>query len=248
VVGYFIRRHVEESPVFVEASKIGARAKRPLVEVFRRQPGTVVRLILVWLPNTALSYVVSAYSLSYIVNDLGMSSSLTFGLVLALNVCGMALVPLGGALSDRFGRRRVLTATMCTSLFGSVLLFPLLDTKSLPLMLLAMLISQGSQFMSAGVLAAFFAEPFPTAVRYSGHATVYTLNNMIAGATAPFVAALLLAATGTTWSIVGVLGVLYLVGITTLRTLPETRWQPFAHNHRIDEPSAEPARDLALAD
>lgn len=248
VVGYFIRRHVEESPVFVEASKIGAREKRPLVEVFRRQPSTVIRLILVWLPNTALSYVVSAFSLSYIVNDLGMSSSITFGLVLGLNVCGMALVPLGGALSDRFGRRTVLTATMCTSLVGSVLLFPLLNTKSVPLMLLAMLISQGSQFMSAGVLAAFFAEPFPTAVRYSGHASVYTLNNMIAGATAPFAAALLLSTTGTTWSIVAVLGVLYLVGITTLRTLPETRWRPFATNHRLDEPTPGPARDLALAD
>jgi MFS family permease len=249
VVGYFIRRHVEESPVFVEAAEIGARAKRPLVEVFRRQPGTVVRLILVWLPNTALSYVVSAYSLAYIVNELGMSSSLTFGLVLALNVCGMALVPLGGHLSDKFGRRTVLTATMATSLIGSIALFPLLDTKSLPLMLLAMLISQGSQFMSAGVLAAFFAEPFPTAVRYSGHATVYTLNNLIAGSTAPFVAALLLSTTGTTWSIVGLLGVLYLVGITTLRTLPETRWRPFATFHTLDARSVAPEKaSMALAD
>ncbi|MGW2198356.1 MFS transporter, partial [Streptosporangium sp. NPDC001682] len=247
VIGYFIRRHVEESPVFLEASQLGAQTRRPLLEVFRTQRSSVVRLILVWLPNTALSYLVSTYSLAYIVNDLGMSSSVTFGLVLALNLCGLALVPLGGALSDRFGRKRVLTLTMATSLCGSVALFPLLDTKSIPVMLLAMLIGQGSQFMSAGVMAAFFAEPFPTAVRYSGHATVYTMNNLIAGSTAPFAAALLLSSTGTTWSIVGVLVALYAVGIVSLITLPETRWQPFANNHRVDERGGvEPAAPAAV--
>ncbi|SCL21766.1 Predicted arabinose efflux permease, MFS family [Micromonospora pallida] len=246
VVGYFIRRHVEESPVFVEASRIGAQARRPLRELFRTHRSTMIRLILVWLPNTALSYVVSTYALAYIVNSLGMSSSITFGLVLVLNLFGLALVPLGGALSDRFGRTRVLMATMTTSLIGSVALFPLLDTRNIPVMLLAMLVSQGSQFMSAGVLAAFFAEPFPTAVRYSGHATVYTLNNLIAGSTAPFAAALLLSSTGTTWSIVGVLVGLYVVGIAVLATLPETRWLPFADNHHVTTPT-HPKSTAALA-
>jgi len=249
VVGYFIRRHVEESPVFIEASRIGAQTRRPLAQLMRTHKSTIIRLILVWIPNTALSYVVSTYSLAYIVNTLGMSSSVTFGLVLALNLFGLALVPLGGALSDRFGRTRVLTVTMSTSLIGSVALFPLLNTKNIPIMLLAMLASQGSQFMSAGVLAAFFAEPFPTAVRYSGHATVYTLNNLIAGSTAPFAAALLLSSTGTTWSIVGVLVGLYAIGIIVLTTLPETRWLPFATNHHADtSTNPRPATALAVAD
>ncbi|WP_405149806.1 MHS family MFS transporter [Sphaerisporangium sp. NBC_01403] len=248
VIGYFIRRHVEESPVFLEASQTGARTRRPLLDVLRTQRSSVVRLILVWLPNTALSYVVSTYSLAYIAGSLGMSSSVTFGLVLALNVCGLVLVPLGGALSDRYGRKRVLIFTMATSLCGSVALFPLLDSKSIPLMLLAMVVSQGSQFMSAGVMAAFFAEPFPTAVRYSGHATVYTMNNLIAGSTAPFVAALLLSSTGTTWSIVAVLGALYAIGIVSLVTLPETRWRPFASNHRAGERGTVEPAALATTD
>ncbi|WP_180930606.1 MFS transporter [Streptomyces sp. AJS327] len=246
VVGYFIRRNVEESPVFIEASQVGARTRRPLARVFRTQRGTVIRLILVWLPNTFLSYVVSTYALAYISNDLDMSSSVTFGLVLALNLCGLGLIPLGGSLSDRLGRKRVLFCTMAASLGGSLALFPLLDTRNTPLMLLAMLLSQGCQFLSVGVMAAFFAEPFPTAVRYSGHAAVYTLNNLIAGSTAPFVAALLLSTTGTTWSVVGVLAVLYGVGIASMATLPETRWNRFASNHGVEDDDAPPTEEAPV--
>lgn len=237
VVGYFIRRKVEESPVFLEAREIGAQSATPIREVFRSHRPTIIKLILVWLPNTALSYIVSTYAISYIVTNLGMSSTLTFSLVLGLNLCGLVLIPLGGFISDKIGRKKLLSFSMPASLLGTIALFPLLDTKSVPLMFLAMLLSQGAQFISVGAMAAFFAEPFPTSVRYTGHASVYTINNLIAGSSAPFAAALLLSTTGTTWSIIAVVGTMFIIAFIALSRLPETRWDNFETNHGVDIPT-----------
>jgi MFS family permease len=177
---------------------------------------------------------VSTYAISYIVTNLGMSSTLTFSLVLGLNLCGLVLIPLGGFISDKIGRKKLLSFSMPASLLGTIALFPLLDTESVPLMFLAMLLSQGAQFISVGAMAAFFAEPFPTSVRYTGHASVYTINNLIAGSSAPFAAALLLSTTGTTWSIIAVVGTMFIIAFIALSRLPETRWDNFETNHGVD--------------
>lgn len=234
VVGYWIRRNINESPAFIEAKRIGAESKSPLREVFAKDWKTVLRLVLIWAPNTACSYVVVTYSLSYITKNLGMTSTVTFGLLLTLNVFGLFLLPMGGALSDRFGRKPVLRVCLTISMLGLLVLFPLLDTKSIPLMLLAMVITQGAQLTANGVMAALFAEPFPTSIRYSGHASVYTLNNLLAGGPAPFVAAGLFAATGANWALVALLFTMYVISHTLLTFTPETRWLPFRTNHTAD--------------
>jgi len=243
VVGYLIRRHLNESPAFIEAKKIGAESSSPLREVFAKDWKTVLRMVFIWAPNTACSYVVVTYALSYMTRELDISSSTTFGLLLTLNAFGVALVPLGGILSDRYGRKPVMRACLIIAMTGIILLFPLLGTKSLPLMLLAMLIAQGAQLTAVGVMAALFAEPFPTSIRYSGHASVYTLNNLIAGGTAPFVAAGLFAVTGTNWTLVGLVVGMYVLSLILLTFAPETRWLPFRTNHSLDE---QPARRTAV--
>lgn len=227
VLGYFIRRHMDESPLFLKAQAIGAQTKTPLKDVFKGHWRTVLRLALVWAPNTACSYVVTAYALSYINNNLGMSKNHTFGLLLVLMLCGLVLVPLGGVMSDRYGRRPLVLACLATSIAGLLVFFQLLDTKSLPLMFLAMLIVHGANLTAVGAMAALFAEPFPVSIRYSGHASIYTLNNLVAGGPAPFVAAGLLALTGTTWSIVILLISMYVLAFILLATHKETRWAPF---------------------
>jgi hypothetical protein len=79
--------------------------------------------------------------------------------------------------------------------------FPLLDTKSVPLMAMAlgvMLVVQGSYI---GTQPAFFAELFPTSIRYSGASLSNTLGTILGGAPAPFVAAALFGATGTSGAV-----------------------------------------------
>ncbi|MGC4933402.1 MFS transporter [Gordonia sp. DT30] len=248
IVGYWIRRQLNESPAFIEAKRIGAETASPLRTVLARDWRRVVTLVLIWAPNTACSYVIVTYSLSYITDQLNMSSTVTFGLLLVLNVIGMAVLPLGGILSDRFGRKPVLGVCLTTSMIGVILLFPLLDTKSLPLMFLAMLIAQGAQLTACGVMPALFAEPFPTSIRYAGHASVYTLNNLLAGGTAPFVAAGLFTLTGANWALVILVVAMYVLSLILLRFIPETRWRPFRSNHSVDGKVARKAKGEVVRD
>ena len=71
-----------------------------------------------------------------------------------------------------------------------VALFPLIDTGSLPLIIVAIL---GLAFlgMQYGPQAAYFTELFGTEVRYSGASLGYQISAIIGGALAPTIAVLL---------------------------------------------------------
>jgi hypothetical protein len=80
--------------------------------------------------------------------------------------------------------------------------FTLLDTKNWYVIFFAMAAFVGSLQIQSGVQPAFFAEPFPTNVRYSGSAAAYTGANLLMGGPTPFICAWLLQhAGGQTWVI-----------------------------------------------
>ncbi len=116
---------------------------------------------------------------------------------------GIALIPLllGGAISDRIGRRKAM-------LYGSGYLFlvwipffPLIQTANIVLIGLAMTLVYGGVMFMVGILPALFAEPFPTDVRYSGSALAYTGSQLVFSAPAPLIATALFAATGSVFAV-----------------------------------------------
>ncbi|WP_063729377.1 hypothetical protein [Streptomyces sp. RTd22] len=112
-----------------------------------------------------------------------------------------------------------LPSTTGFTLLAVLLYFPLLNTRSWPLMLLAMV----ADYIAFGVLAAIFAEPYPTQLRYSGHASAYTFTNLPGGSPTPFVAALLLDWMGSPWSIAGLLAAAYVLSLVLIACTPETK-------------------------
>ena len=79
--------------------------------------------------------------------------------------------------------------------------FGMLDTRSLPLVFLAIVLSNPIQDIQYGPQAAFIAESFPGSVRYSGSALGYQLASITAGGPAPLIATLLLREYGTSTAI-----------------------------------------------
>ncbi|MEU6131846.1 MFS transporter [Saccharopolyspora sp. NPDC047091] len=227
VGGYFVRRRMDESPVFENAAARGGTSASPVRTVFRSHPRVIVRLTFLRVPNIACSYLVTTCSLEYLHGALGLPSGTGFALVLVTNLLGVAAIPLGGWLADRFGRKPVLYSFAALSLVGTLVYFPLLDTKSWPLMLLANAVALVSDYVEFGVLAVLFAERFPTPLRFSGHAAVYTLTNMVGGSPTPLVAALLLSVTGSPWSIALLLAAAYAVSLVPIHRTPETRDREF---------------------
>src|SRR5262249_5501725 len=89
---------------------------------------------------------------------------------------------------DRIGRRKMymIGAAAC-GVFGFIY-FGLIDTASIPLVFLAIILSLIPHDMMYGPQAAMIAECFPGHLRYSGASLGYQLASVIAGGPAPLIA------------------------------------------------------------
>src|SRR5262249_57708503 len=104
---------------------------------------------------------------------------------LAAAVVSFAAIPLFGHISDLIGRKNMylLGAATC-GVFGFIY-FGLLNTGSLVLIFLAIVLSLVPHDMMYGPQAALIAESFTGRLRYSGASLGYQLASVIAGRPAP---------------------------------------------------------------
>jgi MFS family permease len=169
----------------------------PIADVLRSSSRTVLLAAGSYLAISSLGYVVLVYFVTYATRQLGLSLPLTLAMVIAASiVCSPAIV-LAARWSDQLGRQRMTRWGLGALVLWSLVFFPLLDTKSAPLVLLAVTGMLGIQGFYLGPQPAVFAELFPTEVRYSGASLSLTLGTIIGGAIAPIVATYLFSLTGT---------------------------------------------------
>jgi MFS transporter, MHS family, shikimate and dehydroshikimate transport protein len=223
-LGVFIRARVFETPVFRDVTAAYAVATAPVVEAIRQHPRSFIVVIGARLAENGLGYLYPVFGLSYLTTTLNLPRSLALtGMVLATLV-EIVAIAVFSALSDRVGRRPVYIGA---ALFSAALAFPffwLVDTRSTPLIFLALAlaigIGTGGMF---GPQAAYFAELFGPRLRYSGFAFARELGSILAGGPAPFVSTLLVAwMGGRPWGVA-----LYIVALSLLSALavfigPET--------------------------
>jgi MFS family permease len=129
----------------------------------------------------------------------------------------------GGSAADRFGRKPPLMVASFILLAISTCYFTLIGTGSVPVIILAMSLFSGAIQAQSGILPAYFAEQFPTAVRYSGSALAYTGANLLFAGPTPFVASWISEQTG--GSSVGLTAMCMLLTTVSLGALmasPET--------------------------
>ncbi len=95
-----------------------------------------------------------------------------------------------------------LIGAVTVGVFGFVY-FALLNTGSLTLIFIAIMLSLIPHDMMYGPQAALIAESFTGRLHYSGASLAYQLASIIAGGPAPFIATALFAAYGTGYAIAG---------------------------------------------
>ncbi len=196
-LGFFVRRKVEESPVFRAARPAPARV--PLFDVLAKYKRPALLVFCCALAESGVFYLTSIFGLSYGVKTLGIDKAVLLQGVLIGNVIAIAMVPIFGALSDRIGRRWVLgTGFVLAGLYVGFLFFPLLETRETLAIVLAMAIPGALiQPMHIGTTSSFYPELFPdTRVRFSGVSLGRQFGTIFGGGLMPVVAASLLAWSG----------------------------------------------------
>jgi hypothetical protein len=110
------------------------------------------------------------------------------------------------------GRKKVYRWGAILTGLWSFALFPLIDTGSLPLIVLGITLGLAFLGMQYGPQAAYFTELFSTEVRYSGASLGYQIGAIVGGALAPTIAVLL-------WNELGIIFVSIYILLAALLTL-----------------------------
>jgi metabolite-proton symporter len=203
IVGLYIRLGILDTPIFTKLVAERKIERTPILHVIRTQPKEILLSALVRLGQQAPGYIFIAYIFSYGTEILKVSRDFLLVAVLAASAVSLVSTPLFGYVSDRIGRKKMyLLGAAAMSVFGFIY-FGLLNTGSLLLVFVAIVLSFIPHDMMYGPQAALIAESFSGRVRYSGASLGYQLASVIAGGPAPLIATWLYATFQSAYAIAG---------------------------------------------
>jgi len=195
VVGYYIRTHVSEAPIFLE-TRAQVEAQKAVnygvLEVVRKYPRGILSAMGLRFAENILYYIIVSFSIVYLVTVHQYDTSkLLFALLLA-HVVHFLVIPQVGRLSDKVGRKPVYLAGAVLGATWALFAFPMFDTKNPVLIILAITLGLCFHALMYAGQPAIMAELFPTRMRYSGVSLGYQVTSILAGSMAPIIAVALL--------------------------------------------------------
>lgn len=195
--GLWIRSRTEESEAFKQVlAKETTKEYSPVKEAFRENKVRMLQVIFVMGLTAMGFYFLSGYFVSYVQT----TGSLSRDQSLLANAAAMAfyalLLPLGGILGDKLGRKPMLIAGSLALAVLSIPCFMLVTSGSLPLAILGQLLFVVPMCIYGGGCYTFFVEIFTTRTRFTSAAVSYNVAYALFGGTAPFIGTALVAQSG----------------------------------------------------
>ncbi|MFK7916360.1 MAG: MFS transporter, partial [Pseudomonadales bacterium] len=229
----YVQYTMEETPEFhrLQAASAARAADSdivaqtsPVLQAARKYPREILLAAGAFLAVQVTFYILVAFLLAYGTNEAGLALPRSV-LLIAVLIGSVVQIPalfIASAYSDRHGRRGVyMLGAALMAVYGFVL-FPLVDTGSPVLIVLAMALGQILIGMMYGPQAAFLAEMFSAEVRYSGVSLGYQIGAILGGALAPIVATALLARYQSTIGVSIYIALACLITLVSVYLLKET--------------------------
>jgi MFS family permease len=181
LVGYIIRRRIEEPPAFKREAAEREIERVPVTALLRDHWPAVLRVVFAALAST-VSTIFAVYALNFAVDTNGLDQTTMLWVAIVTNVIALAAIPLWAILADRIGRRPVF-------IFGAVgsgaLMFAYLGAisgGSYPMIFLTAVLMSGVVYSAMnGIQPSLYGEMFPTRVRLSGMAIGTQIGFAIGG-------------------------------------------------------------------
>jgi MFS family permease len=182
-VAYFLRRQLEEPPVFHELKANDATAQVPVVELFRTSWLAVLRVSLT-ATFTMINTIVNVFALAYATKVVGLNTATMLGVIAAANAAAVFTQPVFGIIADRIGRKPVFVTGALSVAVMVFVFFNAIGTANVPLIYLSGIVLLGICYAAPnGIYPSYFPEQFPANVRYSGMAISLMVGLLAAGFT-----------------------------------------------------------------
>ncbi|MGQ4513111.1 MFS transporter [Streptomyces sp. DW26H14] len=221
LIGLWLRVSVQETESFRRMEHTGGARANPLRSMLVDHPRAALRVVGVTVAGTLIYYIWVSYMPSYVHVTTGMPLNRALLANSISLVVFIVLLPFGGMLSDRIGRKPTMIAFAAGFLVLAWPLFHVLDNNFWTLLaveLVGIILLLGYSANCAVIMA----EQFPPEVRTTGIALPYALAVAVFGGTAPYI---------TTWmssnghrDLVWLyLAAAALVGVIVYAVMPETK-------------------------
>ena len=226
VIGYYIRSHVNEAPIFLEA-RAQVEAEKAVsygvTEVLKKYPRGVLQAMGLRFAENILYYTIVSFSIVYLVTVHKYNTSQLLLALLIAHGVHFLVIPQVGRLSDHFGRKPIYFIGAVLGATWAFFAFPMFDTLNPVVIVLAITIGLCFHaFMYAGQ-PAIMSEMFPTRMRYSGVSLGYQVTSILAGSLAPIIATALLQQYKSWVPVAIYIAIACVVTAATVLTLRETR-------------------------
>ena len=202
-ISMFVQLKLEDTVAFRELQMVreahkdehpdsGPVRRSPVLEALINYPKTISLAAGAFLSIQVSFYILIAFILAY--GSQGIAGMSRDEMLTAVLVASALMIPFqfwASGYSDRNGRRGIYMLGAVLTGVWAFALFPLIDTGSFWMIVLA--VTGGLCFMAMmyGPQAAFYTELFSTEVRYSGASLGYQFGAIIGGAFAPMIATFL---------------------------------------------------------
>jgi len=192
LVGYYVRKNIDETPKFLELEYEEMIDKQPVVDVFRKAYKEFIKTF-----SLSTFQAVGFYTIFvYIANHLSVFVKMPKSTALTINTISMlvlaVLIPFFGWLSDRIGRKPVILFSTGFTILAAYPLFKFISSGNVENALIGQIVFAVvvAGFMS--ILPTTLVEIFPTEIRNSGYSIGYNLPFAIFGGTAPLISTYLI--------------------------------------------------------
>lgn len=191
----YMRSKLPDTSVFEQIKKKQHSLQLPIVEVFKKTPFELIRVISLTAAGASLYYTAFVYISTFLFQVTTLAKSTILEIQSICIVSMLLLVPLFGLFCDYFGRKRSMLIISLSALFLALPCFLFLVKGQLMTIILGMAVLTLISSFEQATTTITVVENFPARIRYSGISLGYNIGLAIFGGTAPFIASSLIETT-----------------------------------------------------